>query len=675
MAACLGVCVGGFAEAAGRDGADWPGFGGSADELHFSPLSQIDRTTAAKLGLAWFIDMPTMISSMGAPVAADGVLYVPVGLSVVYAVDAVSGKIRWIYDPHVAQVAGYKLQEGWGIRGIAYSAGHLYLGTQDGRLISLDAASGKPVWIVQTTASNDGLYITGAPRVFRGKVIIGNGGSDFANARGYVTAYDALTGKKLWRFFLVPGDPAKGFENKAMAMAAKTWKGDWWKLGGGGTAWNSITYDDSLNRIYVGAGGGGPWNQKIRSPGGGDNLFLASIVALDADTGEYLWHYQENPGETWDWDSCQDIELTTLVIAGVERRVILHAPKNGFFYVIDRDTGKLISAEPISKVTWASHVDLNSGRPVEDPAARFPDKPALVYPGTQGVHGPEPMAYSPLTGLAYIPTNSLPGFYADDDVDLKHWKRTPGIVTGIKPFELPNLDEPDDSPLGSLQAWDPVRQKSMWSVPLLGPINGGVLATAGGLVFQGQADGQFAARAADTGALLWSFDGQNGMKAQPITYSVNGTQYVTIVTGFSGPPTAFGPLAAKFNWDYRSQKRRILTFTLGGSAQLPPRDPVHRDKILDEPSWVIDPAEAKAGHLLYYHHCMMCHGIEAIAGGGAPDLRMSPVALSPTAFAAVVQGGALLDKAMPRFADLRASDLDAIRSYIRAQARRSPPAP
>jgi quinohemoprotein ethanol dehydrogenase len=660
------------ATAISQDASNWTGFGRTADELHFSPLTQISQSNVAKLGLVWSLDLPTMLSSMGAPVEADGVLYAPVGLSVVYAIDAASGATRWIYDPHVAQVAGYKLQEGWGIRGIAYNAGRLYLGTQDGRLIALNATSGKPIWITNTTELNDGLYITGAPRVFRGKVIIGNGGSDFANVRGYVTAYDELTGRKLWRFYTVPGDPAKGFENPAMAMAAKTWTGEWWKFGGGGTPWNAITFDETLNRIYVGSGGGGPWNYKIRSPAGGDNLFLASIVALDADTGGYIWHYQENPGETWDWDSAEDIELTTLKLGGVERRVILQAPKNGFFYVIDRDSGKLISAAPISKVTWASGIDPNTGRPIENAEARFLDKPALVYPGTQGVHGPEPMAYNPGTGLVYIPTDSLPGFFADDDVDLKHWTRTPGIVTGIKPFELPNLDDADNTPLGSLQAWDPVRNTQAWSVPLLGAINGGVLTTAGDLVFQGQADGKFVARAAQTGASLWSFDAQNGIKAQPISYSVAGKQYITVVTGFGGPPTAFGPLAAQFKWDYRSQKRRILTFALDGIQKLPLRDPSHTNAILDDPSLVINPAKAKAGHLLYYHNCMTCHGIEAIAGGGAPDLRMSHVPLSAAAFAAVVQQGALLDKSMPKFDTLSAADLEAIRTYIRNQARRSP---
>lgn len=651
---------------------DWPSYGGSTDEHHYSGLEEINVETVKRLGLAWSADLPTTISTVGAPIAVEGKLYVPYGLSLVNAYDAVSGRLLWTFDAEVAKIGGYAMRQAWGIRGITWGDGRLFIGTQDGRLIALDPKSGKPIWSVQTTQPGDGLYITGAPRFFGGKVIIGNGGADFANVRGYVTAYDAGTGAQRWRFFTVPGDPAKGFENEAMAMAAKTWTGEWWKLGGGGTPWNAITYDAELNRIYVGTGNGGPWNQKIRSPGGGDNLFLASIVALDADTGKYLWHYQENPGETWDYNSAMDIQVATLRIGDADRRVLLHAPKNGFFYVIDRETGRLISAEPITKVTWASHIDVTTGRPVENPQARFRDGPALVYPGTQGAHGPEPMAFSQSTGLVYIPTNLVPAYFKDDEVDLKNWKRLPGIYTGVKPFELENLEEPDRTPYGALQAWDPVTQRRAWSVPLLFPVNGGVLATAGNLVFQGQADGVFAARDARSGDLLWSFDAQNGLRSQPISYRVGGRQYVTIVTGFAGAGAAFGPAAARLGWNYGDQQRRVLTFALDAKKKLPARTPAQPMAIADDPAFVVDEAKAKSGHLLYYHNCMVCHGIEAVAGGSAPDLRMSAVPLSAESFSAVVKDGVLIERAMPRFDEMTSDDLDALRHYIRRQARRSP---
>jgi quinohemoprotein ethanol dehydrogenase len=268
------------------------------------------------------------------PLAVGGVLYVPSGLSVVRAIDAASGRTLWTYDPRVVAVAGETLKPAWGIRGMAHGYGKLFIGTQDGRLIALDARTGRPDWVVQTTTPGDGRYITGAPRVFAGKVIIGNGGSDFKPNRGYVTTYDARSGRFLWRFFIVPGDPIKGVENDAMRLAAKTWKGEWWKLGGGGAAWNAITYDPRFNRIYIGTGNGYPWNQEIRSPGGGDNLFLSSIVALDADTGKYAWHYQTTPGDTWDYDASMDMELAMLPVNGKQTPVLMQAPKNGFFYVI-----------------------------------------------------------------------------------------------------------------------------------------------------------------------------------------------------------------------------------------------------------------------------------------------------------------------------------------------------
>ena len=298
-------------------------------------------------------------------------MYAAFGLSQIHALDAKTGKFLWEYDSKTGAIAGDKLRFVWGIRGMTTANGKAFIGAIDGRLIALDSKTGKELWSARTAEANDGRYISGAPRTFKDKVIIGHGGADVAPVRGYVTAYNQDTGKQVWRFFIVPGNPADGFESEAMEMAARTWKGEWWKFGGGGTAWNAMTFDQKYDRVYVGTGNGAPWNRKIRSKDEGDNLFLCSVVAVDADTGAYVWHYQTNPGETWDYNSAMDVELATLRIDGRLRDVLLHAPKNGFFYVIDRESGKLISAEPFAKVTWAERIDLSTGRPVEARGARF----------------------------------------------------------------------------------------------------------------------------------------------------------------------------------------------------------------------------------------------------------------------------------------------------------------
>jgi len=419
--------------------------------------------------------------------------------------------LLWQYDPKVADqpdAARKGMRVTWGNRGIAWWNGKVYTGTVDGRLIAIDARTGKEVWSVQTTTKGDGRFITGAPRAFDGKIVVGQGGGDTTPTRAYATAYDAETGKQLWRFFVVPGDPAKGFENKAMAMAAKTWTGEWWKLGGGGHPWNAFAYDRDTNTVLIGTGNGFPWNQRVRSPGGGDNLFLCSVVAVDATTGQYKWHYQYNPGETWDYNAAMDIELADLMIGGKPRKVMLQAPKNGFLYVIDRTNGQLISAEKIARVTWASKIDLKTGRPVENPAARFPNGQSFdMWPATEGAHSWQPMAYSPQTKLLYIPKIEQGFTYSDKGFDLKGWKPDGGanVAESIGPAK-PN-------PVlytSALLAWNPATQKMAWKVDTRGGWTGGVLATAGNLVFQGQIDGKFSAYAADSGKELWRFDAAGG---------------------------------------------------------------------------------------------------------------------------------------------------------------------
>ncbi len=670
LAAAFGACFGPVmasvddAELANEgNGTDWPAYGRTFSEQRFSPLDQINRRTVSRLGLAWSLELPQW-NVFSAPVAVDGVIYIAVGFSVIYAVDAASGKTLWSYDP---KVAPEKMRMAWGIRGLAFWNGKVIAGVQDGRLFALDARTGKLLWETLTTEPGDNRYITGAPRVFNGKVIVGHGGADFGHVRGYVTTYDVETGTLLWRWYIVPGDPAKGFENKAMEMAAKTWKGQWWKYGGGGTAWNALTYDPDYNRVYIGTGNGGPWNAKIRSPGGGDNLFLCSVVALDADTGEYVWHYQTSPGESWDFTSTMDLVLATIPIDGKPRKVLLHAPKNGFFYVIDRATGKLISAEKLGKVTWAKGVDMATGRPIENRGVRYEDGETLMWPGSGGLHNWQPMSFSPDTGLTYIPAHEMAGYYNDRGIDPRTYQMERDGPMGINAF---HDDIPKSAGSSSLIAWDAVRKQKAWEVALPGATNGGVMSTHGGLVFQGQADGRFVARDDRTGAVLWSADLGVGTQAPPITYSVGGRQYVSILAGWAGGQMLLGSLSAQHGWVGRNHPRRLLTYVLDGKAALPPSPPPSRPVPVDDTAVTVNPALALRGRALY-ERCLICHGAGVVAGGFAPDLRASPIPLNPQAFAAVMQGG-LQSRGMPPFPELTPEDLNALRHYIRQRARYQP---
>jgi quinohemoprotein ethanol dehydrogenase len=592
-------------------------------------------------------------------VAVDGILYFSQGMSIVHAVDAQTGGLLWRYDPQVARHGGSELRWFWGTRGIAWWNGRVYTSTGDGRLISLDGRTGKLLWSVQTTERGNGQYITGAPRIFEDKVIIGEAGGDVSPTRGVASAYNAQTGKLQWRFYTVPGDPAKGFESKAMEMAAKTWSGEWWKRGGGGEPWNAFAYDPQTRTVFMGTGNGYPWNSRIRSPGGGDNLFLCSLLALDADTGAYKWHYQFNPAESWDYNAAMDIELADLEIAGQPRKLALTAPKNGFFYVFDRVSGQLISAEKIAKVTWASRIDLTTGRPVEDPNNHFPDgKDFEMWPSSRGAHNSMPMAYSPLTRLVYIPKIEM-GFTIND--------------RGVMPDSdwTLNFGPPKPDPIqntSALLAWDPVTQKEAWSVPTQGGINGGVLATAGNLVFQGQVDGRFNAYAANTGKVLWSFDAQVPILSAPISYTAGGRQFVTVMVGMGGgastTPNSLGGVVV----DYRTQRKRALTFVIDGGTRLPPAPPAFHVTAVIDPEFKEDPQLDARGARLFMQTCYLCHGPGVVSGGAAPDLRGSPVPLSAAAFSRVLHDGALAVNGMPKMPDLSVEDLAALRQYIRGRA-------
>ena len=645
-------------------GADWASYGRTSDEDHYSPLQQINDRNIAKLGLVWSADLDTF-DSFTAPLEVAGFLYFAVGNSVVSAMDAATGKQLWQYDPEVWKVAGHKMRAGWGTRGIAYSAGRIFTATRDGRLIAVDAKSGKPLWSAMTIDPKDEAYISGPPWVAGDKVLIGFGGGDYGAVRGYVTAYDIATGKQAWRFYTVPGDPKKGPDGAAsddvMPMAAKTWTGEWWKWGGGGNVWHAMAYDEKYDRVYLGTGNGFPWNQKIRSPGGGDNLFLSSIVALDRKTGKHVWHYQVNPGNTWDFNNNMDIQLATLNIGGQVRDVMLHAPKNGFFYVIDRKDGKLISAGQFAPANWATSIDLKTGRPIENPKARYPGgEPFVMYPSPTGAHAVQTMSFNRKTGLVYIPEIEQRRVVVDPP-NLAQWNYKPGMFvnTGLG-APPPGIQLPPGS--SNLVAYDPVAAKVRWKVPQNGLLNGGTITTGGNLVFQGLNTGKFAAFAADTGKQIWQFDAQNGILGNAITYTLRGRQYVTVITGFRSS------FANTPNWDYREQKRRVLTFALGGSAKLPSVEPFDQP-IQDDPAFVIDDAKAKVGGGIYNQSCVICHGAGMTAGGAAPDLRKSAAPLDPETFRSIVYDGALMERGMGKFDNLSAAEIEGLRHYIRQRAR------
>jgi quinohemoprotein ethanol dehydrogenase len=642
--------------------SDWRSHDGSSDETAYSGLKQITKSNVQRLGLAWSLDLQNEQSLEATPLAVNGVLYFTGSHCTVYAVDGVTGKLLWQYDPEVWKHAPAKLMFTFAAnRGAAYAEGRIFAASLDGRLFALDAKTGELLWSVLTVPALGVKTITGAPRAFNGKVIIGNGGADFGE-RGYVTAYEASSGKQLWRFYTTPGKPDDNQGDEAMERAAATWSGEYWKTGTGGGVWDSMTFDAQLNRIYLGTGNAGPYDPSKRSPGNGDNLYTASIVALDADSGKYLWHYQVVPRDAWDYDCTQQMTLADLVIHGQQRKVLMQAPKDGFFYVIDRRTGKLISAEKIGKVTWAERIDLTTGRPVEAPNIRYENGDSTVWPSPAGAHSWQSMSFSPKTGLVYIPTMQIGGRFHKGEAE-------PGILTfnGLG-VAAAKADQDDDK--GTLVAWDPVKQTPQWKVPQPYIWNGGTLATAGELVFQGTADGYFSAFNASTGKTLWRFNAGLGIVAAPMSYSVGGRQYVSILVGYGGSTGAWGE-AMRIGWKFGVQPRRLLTFALDGKMVLPPTVPPDPSvKALDDPSLQLNPADVAAGRAQFNLMCGTCHGLELHSTGyPGPDLRESTIALNEKGMWAVLHEGTLLELGMPKYAMLPEEQVRQIYQYIRAGAR------
>ena len=662
--------------------ADWLAYGRTHSEQRFSPLKDINTDNVSKLKPEWYIDLPDKSDIVGTPLVVDGVMYYVGQMNVTRAIDARTGKLLWEYDPKVAEeVRDNNMRRVfWGhSRGLSTYNDKLYIATWDGRIVAITRKDGKEVWQIRTFPHDSPLNITGHVKAFDGKLFIGNGGTELGPTRGFVTAYDAETGKQLWRFYIVPGNPADGFEDEAQEMAAKTWTGPWWEHGGGGNAWHGWTYDKEFNQLIFGTGNGSPWNRKVRSPGGGDNLFLSSVVALDADTGKYKWHVQTAPGDTWDYNSNMDIVLADLKIDGKDVKAALHAPKNGFFYVIDRSNGRVLSAEKFADVNWSTEFDLEKQAHIIPESAWFNDGEENIYPSVFGAHSWHAMSYNPELGLAFIPTNHLGNTFTDDGKDTDaNWRGTPfqlGIAVGM------TLTKDPHETRGSLQAWDPVKNERVWQVNQISAWGAGTLATAGNLVFQGIPEGKLKAYDARNGEVLWEYDAGLGISAPPITYKIDGKQMVSLLIGPGGAiPTNFtggGELGWEgFGWKYGVHQRRLIAFSLDGNAEVPKQPaPQIAAAIIDE-EFEIDEKKAEHGAGVYaVHLCIACHGGGAVAGAKAPDLRASPALIkgNEKVFEDIVRDGALLDNGMPNFPTLTDEELEALRHYVRKQAREDAP--
>jgi quinohemoprotein ethanol dehydrogenase len=653
--------------------------GRTFDEQRYSPLAQINSRTVGRLGFAWeFRDFVvrgrTHRGMESNPVFIDGVLYFSGPWGVAYAVDARTGKSLWTYDPQpdgqYARSACCDVVN----RGVAVWKGRVYTASLDGFLVALNASTGAVVWRVDTFVSRKWNYVsTGAPHVAGENILIGNAGADMG-ARGYVSAYDAGTGRLSWRFWAIPGDPAQGAdETPDVTLARKSWATDTrWDLGGGGAAWDAMVYDPALNQVYLGLGNGDPHPQWLRSPGGGDNLFLASIVAVDANTGRMKWFYQETPGDSWDYDATAPMVLADLPWGGRSRHVLMQAPKNGIFYVIDRASGQLLRADPFTTVTWTDGVDLKSGRPHELPGAHYEQSARIVWPSGAGGHGWQPMSYDSKTGLVYLPVFDAPMKFRSDQAA----RFAPGTMNQGETGQFPPYPEVADQAQlkeqtkprieGRLKAWDPRLGRAKWISPPLPFMNGGTLSTAGGLVFAGSSDGTFSAYDAETGRLAARLDTGTSIMAAPITYLLDGVQYVAILAGAGGPQAArFAPDVAASRYE---NFERLLVFKLDGAAAPLPRRLASPEQQPTPLPIAANAATLSRGEALFHTHCERCH---AVGGGVAayPDLwNMAPGTLA--AFESIVLDGVFRYAGMANFSDvLSADDAAAIKSFIVTDTR------
>ncbi|WP_084420618.1 PQQ-dependent dehydrogenase, methanol/ethanol family [Henriciella litoralis] len=661
---------------------DWLTYNGGYEEQRHSGLTQITPENVSDLAPAWTYDLKTGRGIESTPIVVDGVMYVTSTWSIVYALDPVTGEELWVHDPEVDKAVGVKACCDVVNRGVAAYDGKIFVGVIDGRLQALDAKTGDLIWEKVTVDQSKPYTITGAPRIAKGNVLIGNGGAELG-VRGYLSAYDADTGDLSWRFYTVP-NPNKEPDNAASdrifeELANDTWgdTGAWVSDGGGGTVWDAIVYDEPNNQIIFGVGNGSPWNADIRDPeGDGDNLFVSSMVAVDADTGDYKWHFQTTPRDNWDYTATQHIILAELPLGenGETRRVAMQAPKNGFFYVVDAATGEFISGEAFSNINWAEGLD-ETGRPIENPESRNNDPATYAgfvqAPAPYGAHNWHPMAMNPDLGLVYIPVQELSQAYITDarfKSKPAKWNTGMDFSAGM-PLRYPEgtVQSLRAATRGALVAWDPTTQSAKWKVDHPAAWNGGILSTASGLVFQGRLDGTFVAYDAATGEQLWSDQLNSGALSGPGTYEIDGEQYVTITTGWGH---AFG-LAAGFLFKDAVPPAvgKVITFKLGGEGEIPPLD----TSLLVKPTPKADPFGdedmLQAGLIHYSRNCSVCHGMLGISSGVLPDLRWSSYSDSESAWKGVVIDGNLAENGMVSFADvLTPEDVEAVRAYVVTQA-------
>lgn len=678
--------------------AEWPLSGGDENQSYYSPLTNINRDNVTQLGYAWHHDLPAEHGYETTPLMVDGVLYGSGPTGTAFAIDAVTGESLWRFEPPVDLGFIRKVCCGVVNRGVAIQDDNLYVAALDGYLYALDIHSGEVQWRADTFIDRArGYTITGAPYMAGDKVVIGNAGAEF-DARGYITAYDAQTGEQRWRFFTVPANADGPHEHPELELAARTWDpNSLWEVGLGGTVWDAMVYDAKLNLLYVGTGNAAPYPRKLRSPDGGDNLYLVSILAINPDSGRLVWHYQTTPGDNWDYTATQKMILADLVIDGVARQVIMQAPKNGFFYVLDRRTGDFISAKPFAAVNWASHVDPQTGRPVETDQAEYFAEPKLIFPGPQGAHNWQPMSYNPETGLVYIPVKEAGAIWTMPDEPFIYQKgglnshsqylfTTPGewgldspLAKTLPPIEELAEGQPDTTIRGFLRAWHPVTQTLAWeqetSGPWAGTMNafwngGGVLSTAGGLVFQGRGTGDLVALDASTGEELHRVYVGLSMMAAPMTYAVDGQQYIAILTGTGGGNgNDYAPGMAAYDY---GNAGRLVSFKLGG-GKVPLRAKIARDEgaLTAPPVARLDAAEAiNRGEVLYRRNCAKCHSNIDGRGSGIPDLRLMSTDTHAT-FNQIVLEGTRAERGMGSFADLLTVDeVDDLHAYLIEEAWR-----
>jgi quinohemoprotein ethanol dehydrogenase len=672
------------ARLAAADPDQWFTPGRDADGTFYSPLKDIDAGNVGKLGFAWDYRLGTSRGQESTPLVIDGVMYATSNFGRVYALDAATGKEVWTYDPHIdGRWARYACCDAVN-RGLAAFEGKLYVGAIDGWLHAIDARTGRLVWKADTLVGRDErkpYTITGAPQLAGDLVVIGNGGADFAGARGYVSAYDRESGALRWRFYTVPRDPAQGPQDQPHLVAAlKTWDTKHpWAAGSGGTVWDGMAYDPALNLVYIGTANAAPYDMKLGGRRGGDELYAASIIAVHAGDGSMAWYYQTTPGDRWDFDSTQKLVLADVDLGGQRRHVIMQADKNGFYYVLDRASGALVSASKFAYVSWARGIDPKSGRPLVDPSAEYDRGPALVFPSEVGAHSWQPMAYDPERAVTYISAQE------GGNVMIETSERRAGLVEGqyttpafppeaYDPIAmrslygvlppLADLERPiktNPASRGFLRAYSVKEHRVVWETQTATAWDGGVLATAGGLVFQGDANGNLNAYASDTGRRLASIPLGSSMMAAPMTYRVNGVQYVAITAGYGGGGVITGspldPASAAYRY---GNDGRIIALKIGGPP--PPLPHLRTDPPFpDLPARPTDEKQIAAGELLYNRYCSRCH---VMGRGNLPDLRRIEPA-THALFSSIVLGGAYASKGMGRFDDvLSPADVDAIHAYV-----------